>query len=1030
VSRQEPALRGVVRDRATGRGLSGYRITAYAAGRAGDPAAVVGRGVSSLTGAFQLRAAAGAVVEVRNRFGRVVHLAALRGAPPGRLLTIEVEIRPELQRPEGIKGLDAFEPLRAQFGDEIEALARVGVATPAALRGADLDSLAARTRLGADRLGALALAADLPGLDRPVALAFSRAGARSRDSLARREPAALLRAIDSAGPRPAGVVEWVTRAQGHDLAPFSAPMREAAVRRDIERVYEAVRATSAATEFTEVDNVFHPVARHSALARARALLEEAGVTDLSALGRYRVEAREVIHPGHHVALPPYVVAGEWDAAASALGAALVEHGRRFKAVEMRNNVLRFVQNPVTEAVIVGSVVDFAEDGQLVIGEDVTSLVIITEEILYSQVNAITYESRDRAPDPRPPFAEPAATGKPDWNPSEYAPGDGNKGANGGNGAPGEPGQRGVAGDALPPAPDVTIYVQRTPEGLPDIDVGGRRGGRGQAGQAGGRGGDGARGRPSKSELFWCKRGVGEGGDGGDGGRGGDGGPGGRGGSGGTVAINSLEDNIGDLLAGRQVVISNAEGVGGSGGAAGAGGNAGRGGWPGEKKGFCDEEPDRVGDDGTDGEDGAEGPDGPEGDPGGFTVQPITLSEWNAAFNSPWILRLEPWDAPASSRVRIHAMNLTDDARLVLDGAVLSRESLQVDVDAGWADHLVSIFLAGGPHSVQLRITAADGSYVYSQIVHLTVLPTLAAVVPEAGLPGTRLSLHGSGFTAEPIVRIGGRSFLPDAVGPPEIGFTPITLTLPADEDDLALREGVQPVEVVNSDGRVSGQVDFRLSLTRRIKVKAWRVIPDDLDGGSYNLLSAEKIEELFVHVYLVWTDAGIYLELDQVVGTAVMEADLARNFRAPDDPDSDAETIVTATGADGEYLHFDPGALNLYFVRNIEGGGVLGYTHRPNPANLNPTRWVIIQDTPIMSDLDNSLAIAHEVGHTLGLSHICTTDPDADEETLFQRECAGTREEREFLMYPADSFSRRDGEYLSPPEIETARVMAAVWYGR
>ncbi|HSE95329.1 MAG TPA: hypothetical protein VLD61_05525, partial [Methylomirabilota bacterium] len=93
---ESPALRGVVRDRATGRGLGGYRITAYAAGRPGDPAAVVGRGVSSLTGAFQLRATPQAVLEVRNRFGRLVHEAEPRpGIPPGRLLTIEVEVRPE-----------------------------------------------------------------------------------------------------------------------------------------------------------------------------------------------------------------------------------------------------------------------------------------------------------------------------------------------------------------------------------------------------------------------------------------------------------------------------------------------------------------------------------------------------------------------------------------------------------------------------------------------------------------------------------------------------------------------------------------------------------------------------------------------------------------------------------------------------------------------------------------------------------------------------------------------------------------------
>jgi hypothetical protein len=1027
VSKQERVLRGVVRDRATGRGLAGYRITASAAGRPGDPAAVVGRAVTSLTGAFQLRAAPDAILEVRNRFGRLVHVAESRpGATPGRPITIEVEVRPEWQRPEGARVLDAFEPLRAQFGDEIAALARVGVATPAALRGADLDSLAARTRLGVDRLGALALAADLPGLDRATAVAFSRAGLRGRDALARREPSALSRTIEAPGLEPARVVEWVARAQGHDLEPFGTPMSQATVRQGIERVHAAVRATNAGAVFTEIDTVFHPVGRFSALAGARALMEEAGVTDLSALGTYRVGAGEVVHPGHHVALRPQPVAGEWDAAASALAVALVEHGQRFKAVEIRDNVLRFVRNPVTEAVIIGSVVDFAEDGQLVIGEDVTSLVIITEEILYSQVNAITYENRDRAPEARPDFAEPAATGNPDWNPYEYAAGAGNKGANGDDGSPGDDGRPGIAGDVLGPAPDVTIYVLRTPEGLPDIDVGGRRGGRGQAGQAGGRGGDGARGRPSKSELFWCKRGVGEGGDGGDGGPGGNGGPGGKGGTGGTVVINTLEGNIVDLLGGRQAFLSNSGGAGGSGGALGEGGNAGRGGAPGEKRGFCDDEPTRVGADGDEGDDGEAGPDGPDGDPGSFTVQPLTLSEWNAAFNSPWIQSLEPWEAPAGATVRIHAMNLTDDARLLLDGEPLSVESLRVDVNGGWADHSVGVFLAGGLHSIQLRVTAADGTYVYSQILDLRVLPTLVAVVPETGLPGTILTLGGTGFTAGTTVRIGGRSFTPDAVGPAATGFAPITLTLPGHEEDLDLREGTHQVEVVNPDGRVSGSLAFHLSLTLRVRVKAWHVLPDDLDGGGYNLLSAEKIEELFEHVKLVWDPVGIYLELEPDVGTAVMEADLARNF-----PSSGAEPLVTATDADGNFLHFDPGAVNLYFVRNIEGGGVLGYTNRGDVAARRPTGWVIIQDTPAMSDLDNSLVMAHELGHSFGLQHICTTGEEAPDSTLFERECGETpSEEKEYLMHPVINFTRRDGEYISPPEQETARLLAAYWYGR
>ncbi len=588
-------MKGSVRNRKTGDGLGGYQVTASEAERRGEKDAVVGQGVTSLDGGFllryspefsrsvgeDLRGGSDVVLELRNRFGQPVHAApAIRGAGRFREREIEIEVKPELEKPKGVKKHDTFEPVRAVFGEEVAALEANRVATPKALIAADLDSLAEKTGIGADRLGALRLAVEVPALDRTKAETLSRAGVRSRDSLAQSEPAELASRLDSQGgssAKAAEITEWVARAQGHDVDEFMVPMDEPAVKKGINGVYAAVRENNPRVVLTDVEFLMEPVARMTAMARARALMNEAGVSDLSRLGTYRIPGRRVFRPGYYVAMPPLTKPGDRGKEIATHTGTLVQHGKKFKSVEMDDNVLHFVHNPVTEAVIIGSVVDCVEDGELVIASEVTSLVIITEEIRHSEVNRITYENRDEQPEPVPDFAQlRAATGSPDWSTNEYAAGEGNKGANGGDGLDGADGDPGFEGDEVGPAPTVEIYVQSTPEGLPDIDLGGRRGGRGQNTQHGGHGGDGARGRPSKGELFWCKRGVGHGGDGGNGGRGGNGGTGGVGGTGGDVTVYSLEDNIVDLVSGREAFLSNSGGAGGSGGARGIKGDPGRG----------------------------------------------------------------------------------------------------------------------------------------------------------------------------------------------------------------------------------------------------------------------------------------------------------------------------------------------------------------------------------------------------------------------------------------------------------------------
>ena len=69
--------------------------------------------------------------------------------------------------------------------------------------------------------------------------------------------------------------------------------------------------------------------------------------------------------------------------------------------------------------------------------------------------------------------------------------------------------RGRQGHNAEAAPSVTIFVQSVPAGLPNINLNGRRGGRGQDGQDGGHGEDGARGRESGQQRLLVRHGRGQ-----------------------------------------------------------------------------------------------------------------------------------------------------------------------------------------------------------------------------------------------------------------------------------------------------------------------------------------------------------------------------------------------------------------------------------------------------------------------------------------------------------------------------------------
>jgi hypothetical protein len=319
-------------------------------------------------------------------------------------------------------------------------------------------------------------------------------------------------------------------------------------------------------------------------------MSEAGVQDLGTLGSFLVRGRRRIEPGFHIARPWLdIVSDDRVRESGSATDRLVAFGQqRYKRVELHPDSIHFVTNPITDAVILGSIVDLADDGELVIGHEVSKLTIITDAIVYGDVIRISYEDKEEVPLTPPPDGA-ADDGEPDNVPTVFSkePGSGgppDQGRHGGRGADGEDGTQQRDGDTRDPAPDLTIYVKSTPGGLPDIDVEGRRGGQGQAGQAGGRGGDGARGGPSKSGVFSCLHAPGPGGVGGRGGDGGRGATGGQGGTGGSVRIITVWKNVDLVDSGREAFINMDGGPGGPGGIGGAGGAGGIGGLPGENKG--------------------------------------------------------------------------------------------------------------------------------------------------------------------------------------------------------------------------------------------------------------------------------------------------------------------------------------------------------------------------------------------------------------------------------------------------------------
>lgn len=1049
----ESLLIGVLRDKDSGEGLAGYSIAAIASGGRQAP---LGHTMSNVDGAFRLAftardAARGArgtfELHVANRMGVVLHVEKrIRGGTACDPLVIEIEPRPVLDRPPGPTSLDGFAALAEAYKEEFQQLGDAGIRDKAALLSADARTLALQARVPLKRIEAIRLHVELAHAAQfsgAVASALVEAGIRTRAQLAGARPSALVKALEGRGvrtrlekegklPTNSAIFGWIGYAKGFDPTPFSSPIDIRATLRDAKKVTDRISKLNPHVTVTDISGLLNPFARLQAMARVRGLMEAAGVHDLSSLGTFTVHGQRVIHPGYYVAHRKFDFLGVF--ASTKYFQATIKQNAGFqhlKSAVALQDAVHFIPNPVTDAVIIGSLVDFIENGKLIIGKDVTSLVIITEEILFSQLNEIQYEGADQRPLPRAPMVpNRAAIGQPNNDRNVYSPGNGDAGRDGGPGSPGATGAAGFDGDTIGPAPKVEIYVQRTPQGLPAIKLAGRRGGTGQPGQHGGHGSDGARGREASSGACRCWRSVGRGGNGGPGGAGGLRGIGGAGGTGGTLTIGTLTQNIAALTTLRPLFVYLEGGPGGNGGAIGLGGAGGRGGSPGDDAWpWCEEEPSRVGTDGAPGPDGPTGVDGethrdgPQGASGNFALQPITLSDWNALFNRPWIVRLEPWEGLGGASVRVVARNLTNDVQVVFDGSDIAPSGL--DVVAGTLDFVIPGNAQGGLRSVQLRLMGATG-LLFSNTVSWRVLPQLTGLAPMGGVPGSQITLTGSGFAPGAQVRFGGIT-LPAT----SVTGTTIRFRLP-DHENIGLPAGAMPVQVVNPDGRASEILTFALTLDIAVRIKAWRVFPDIWVGGGGGFggpgpgRDEDDVRDIFEQsntAGAVWAGHRIALQFDTNVGVAAVPADWAESWPIDDITKSDNEDILKATRADGAFQHFTDGAVNFYFVSDIDDWTTHAYTYRGSSASRQ--EFVIYEDTPLLTDWEEAHVAAHELGHVFSLPHVCDDDSTG---TTFGRTC-DEENDKDFLMYPSTNFWTDEGNTITVAEAIAARHAATLWHG-
>lgn len=236
--------------------------------------------------------------------------------------------------------------------------------------------------------------------------------------------------------------------------------------------------------------------------------------------------------------------------------------------------------------------------------------------------------------------------------------------------------------------------------------------------------------------------------------------------------------------------------------------------------------------------------------------------------------------------------------------------------------------------------------------------------------------------------------------------------------------------VVNPDGSETDALVFNLTLRIRVRVKAWRVMPEFWisGGGGYSdpgPRSEEDIRDIFSgddSPVAIWANPNIDLIFDTNVETAIVPADMGFTWNADTATHADDEAILKVLDDAGNFQHFEDGALNFYFVEDFNDGNTWAYTYLGDETRRQ--EFILMKDTFWLSDWEDKHVAAHEFGHAFGLPHLCNDDPAG---TTLGRTCDADQDE-DFLMYPWTNMWTGEGNTLMVEEARITRRVASPWH--
>lgn len=720
------------------------------------------------------------------------------------------------------------------------------------------------------------------------------------------------------------------------------------------------------------------------LDRARSVMLSAGVCSMNDLGRLRFDPVPILGRGAYVA----------PAKPTPLGGIPVLGDYAFES--LIGEVLHYIPNQVLHESAIVLAAEWDIRGQtIVIGREVRELLVIAQSIRHDAGSRITWE-RPPLPNASAYWPNPAAAGDNGSGPGEH----GHDGA-AGDGAP-HPSKNG-GGNAVKPAPIITMWLLDATANLPPVDLRGQDGGTGGRGQDGGRGGDGDCGRRASGTFFGgCCRGVGFGGNGGRGGDGGRGGTGGAGGQGGAITILTTAPGIATLAASPPAIDVNP----GAGGGGGPGGNPGPGGAGGpagtaDCEPWCDEHPERRGTDGATGNPGSVGTTGnagPVAPSDAIQFLPITQQQWEQELNNPHIFDLNPDAVEPGQAVQVtgHNFDPTID-HVFFDGADMGSVSSPTT-----ASFVVPLTTDGGHHPVVVRPLGVTDRRSNREM--LQVLPKVDAIAAGARwIEGQAVTLTGLAFAA------GAQVFAEDRSGATTVSYnlpvTTVTRTqihLTIGSPPLGDLRGVRRIVVRNPDGGESRDERVaRISDTIVVNCAAFRVVGT---SGGGTVRTAAEVSHLFAEgglftVSVPWGTARIAFKLVQPVGTLTVADDIANLWPIIDNA-TDTNAFTNAPGV--------LGALNFFFVRDVELATAYAY--------FGGGPILIGDETDVLGTVDFQQVVAHEIGHALCLRHICDGAGEGPG-TFFNRDCEDGDEQ--FLMYPF--WDTSDGMAIHTGQVPIAR---------